>query len=426
MNAIVNKLHELREDSYPVKWVGIALAVSCAAVLIDLILIDSNWTIAVYLPVFTVWCLCLFKVAARDAVTENQDTAVNTDISQFALVTTEVNNSTEEVLENSSEFLQQARSVLADAVASMSDSFHHLTSAGTRQTEYVLGIVQSLNDMAISWSNQDGSSTADGDPSELQGPGANSYQEFVRQIDELLQFMVELIVESSHNSMRALQMTDDIKAHTKSADRLLDDIESISQQTNMLALNAAIEAARAGEAGRGFAVVASEVRNLSQNSDRFSNEIRQVIINTRQSVQRMREMVGEAASKDMNIALESKMKVGKMLEGIGEFNNKLTGNLSQISLISKDMEAAVEAAVRNLQFEDIVRQILEHVDNDSHRVRRCLSEIDALIREFDSAGEDVDRGEIVEKIRSLNNAAREKTHKVVSQHSMDAGDVDLF
>ena len=60
-------------------------------------------------------------------------------------------------------------------------------------------------------------------------------------------------------------------------EHLVDGIALIAKQTKMVAINASIEAARVGEHGRGFEVVAREVGNLSDQSQKATNQVREAI-----------------------------------------------------------------------------------------------------------------------------------------------------
>ncbi len=78
-------------------------------------------------------------------------------------------------------------------------------------------------------------------------------------------------------------------------EKIIGEINSIAQKTNMLSLNASVEAARAGDMGKGFSVVAVQIGELAARSAQAAKETNILITNSMHAVEDGRKITDQTA-----------------------------------------------------------------------------------------------------------------------------------
>lgn len=184
-------------------------------------------------------------------------------------------------------------------------------------------------------------------------------------------------------------------------DTLTEEILAISAQTNLLALNASIEAARAGEAGKGFAVVAEEIRQLADNSRQAVDKIRQVTGSVIQNVAFLSESsekllefmngkvmedyrgmteLAEAYQKDAGFYNDISSELGasseEMSASMAEINESIAAITELVGVIAQSMQSMEQSAEDSNENSGAVMKQMEEL----FRLSELLNETVASFR----------------------------------------------
>lgn len=250
---------------------------------------------------------------------------------------------------------------------------------------------------------------------------------FIDNTRKVLKYYINILIGVSKQSVRTVQKIDDMITQMEGIFALLEDVEGISEKTNLLALNAAIEAARAGEVGRGFAVVADEVRKLSQQSSAFNEDVRGRVEATKHTIAGAREIICQMAAKDMNVAISTKGRVDKMLQQLFNFDEYLKNKLHKVDDISRDIRKSLEIAVQSIQMGDIVNQLVGRTVDDINSIGQVFNILQDIYSNHGNMKlEDYEsKQEHIKELLSRLHVDDMSSHPV-QQESMEEGDIELF
>src|SRR5581483_10468314 len=219
-------------------------------------------------------------------------------------------------------------------------------------------------------------------------------------------------------------LAEDIRAlvkHTDELRKMSGDVESIAFQTNMLALNAAIEAAHAGEAGKGFAVVAHEVRALSEAARTTGKRITGTVGLISSALTEIGAKNEKVSSRDQQAVADSQEHIRTVLERFNQRTSRLAQAAQQSQQASEAIKGEVCESLVQLQFQDRVGQILQHVVSSMRQVGEL-----SVAAEPDGNGRERVRQHMENMARTYTTEEQRRLHRGLESQAVAPQDVTFF
>jgi methyl-accepting chemotaxis protein len=204
--------------------------------------------------------------------------------------------------------------------------------------------------------------------------------------------------------------------------------EQLSSAHTELGNTQAILSDAIGKLVSNFILISDGVRDLSEHTNDFSKQIKEVVEKTGNSLSVAEHTLSRLAEDDRAAALQSIEHVRAIMNDLAAFNDAVAKNAIDLNFISTNVEQNVLVVISTLQFQDMSSQLIEHA-----RLRMtALQEVANEMGKGKGTGRPT-RSEYLAQIAAYNRlldkhvvSLDKQKASPVKQKDFGTGDIELF
>ena len=200
------------------------------------------------------------------------------------------------------------------------------------------------------------------------------------------------------------QLRTKIAADTQQVLEALEGVNDIARHTTMLSLNVSIEAARAGEAGKGFAVIATEIRRLATQAQGFSTDVKARVEGLTHSVTvDLKERAESRERDEVEAVANLSLSLDRLANDVQTIVAHQSEVLHKVAAESEAVAHPIMDIMGSIQFQDVVRQQLEQLEQMTEMVDEHIADLAATLCDEDA---DPDESQLVAKLDEFSGRFR--------------------